>query len=286
MKKSLCRFMGSALMILTLNSCEKEINNIKYPEFVPKWNISGYLSPDNSINTIIMDRNFGNYGSQTQLADMGNPILTLSDGTNQIVFDTFSRKYKIKKSDFPIEEGKTYSLKIRTDKGYNAEALCTVPFRGKLDLEVDTTIIKYTYENYGTYLSVHTNLYFTDIKGIDNYYMVFCEEINYSSLGKQSRYISSLQVNPRPYLNDKGKDGLRSKVTIDGANLSDQVDSSFLKVYMLNTDKAYYEYRKSVEKYRSGEDPFTEASPVYSNITGGLGIFAAYTVDSLTFRLK
>jgi hypothetical protein len=95
-----------------------------------------------------------------------------------------------------------------------------------------------------------------------------------------------MPLDQKAYFNDKGMDGLRAKVSIEGIGLSDMTDSCFLKIYLLNTDKAYYDYQKSLEKYNSGEDPFTEPSPVYSNISGGLGIFAAYTVDSLIYRLK
>lgn len=287
MKRVFYKFIVSVLAILSFISCEKEVNNIKYPEFKPKWDISGYLSPDNLINTILLSRNLRNYGNEWQFDDMGHPTVTLSDGTNLIDFDSTQMRYGgIKRSDFPIEEGKTYTLKVKTDKGFNAEASCTVPFRGNFDLEIDTTITKYLYQDSIVLLSVHPDFYFTDAKGVDNYYMIFCEEIRYNSDRPQSPYINSLHVGEKAYFNDKGRDGLRLKLPLESTGLSNMTDSCFLKIYLLNTDKVYYDYQKSVDKYNSGEDPFTEPSPVYSNITGGLGIFASYTVDSLTFRLK
>jgi hypothetical protein len=63
-------------------------------------------------------------------------------------------------------------------------------------------------------------------------------------------------------------------------------DSAFIKIYLLNTEKSYYLYQKSLEDYKSGEDPFTEVTPVYSNIDGGLGIFTSFTIDSLIYRLR
>ena len=38
-----------------------------------------------------------------------------------------------------LTEGKTYTLKIKSDNGIYAEAICTVPLKGKIDLEIDTT---------------------------------------------------------------------------------------------------------------------------------------------------
>jgi hypothetical protein len=63
-------------------------------------------------------------------------------------------------------------------------------------------------------------------------------------------------------------------------------DSAFLRIYLLSTDKPYYDFHKSLENYSLGDTPFAEPSFVYSNVKGGLGIFASYTLDSLIFRLK
>jgi hypothetical protein len=63
-------------------------------------------------------------------------------------------------------------------------------------------------------------------------------------------------------------------------------DSAFLRIYLLNTDKPYYDFHKSLENYSLGDYPFTEPSFLYSNVKGGLGIFASYTLDSLIFRVK
>lgn len=282
----LYKSLVSVLAVIVFISCEKEVDNIKYPEFKLKWVISGYLSPDNLVNSIKLSQSLRNYGTPWLIEDMRNNTVTLSDGTNMIVLDSTMLRYGLKSSDFPIIEGKTYTLKVKSDKGFNAEASCTVPFRGNFNLEIDTTITIYHLPDSIVISSVKPDIYFTDTQGIDNYYMFFCEEIRYMSKWSKSPYINAIPGFEKTYFNDKGIDGLRSKITLSGAGLSKDVDSSFLKVYLLNTDKAYYDYQKSLYKYNSGEDPFTEPSPVYSNISGGLGIFAAYTVDSLVFRLK
>jgi hypothetical protein len=63
-------------------------------------------------------------------------------------------------------------------------------------------------------------------------------------------------------------------------------DSAFLRIYLLSTDKPYYDLHKSLENPSLGDAPFTEPSFLYSNVKGGLGIFASYTLDSLIFRVK
>jgi hypothetical protein len=63
-------------------------------------------------------------------------------------------------------------------------------------------------------------------------------------------------------------------------------DSLFLNIYVLNTEKSYFLFHKSLKNYKNGENPFSEATPVYSNINGGFGVFTSYTIDSLVVRLK
>jgi hypothetical protein len=286
MKRALYTLIVSVLATISFISCEKEVNNIKYPEYKPKWNISGYLSPDNRKSRIIISMSLRNYGNPWQFDDMGKPEVTISDGTNLLDIDSTQMREGIKTSDFPIEEGKTYTLKVTSDKGFNAEASCTVPLRGNFDLGIDTTITRYMYQDSILLLFVHPDFYFTDTKGVDNYYMILCEKIVYSPDNKPSMSVNEVYMGQNQYFNDKGIDGLRSKISIETTGIPKTADSSFLKIFLLNTDKTYYDFKKSLEKYNSGENPFTEPSPVYSNIKNGLGIFAAYTVDSLVIRLK
>lgn len=175
---------------------------------------------------------------------------------------------------------------MESDNGLYADALCTVPLKGKTDLEIDTSRI----DNYnqrpvdGIYFN--TGISYTDSKGENNYYILLCQEVAYISRWGVEPFIMSLALSEKEYFDDKGKDGLRSRIPLQVLGLGSEIDSSYLKIYLLNVDKNYYNYHKSLANYKSGEDPFTETSPVYSNISGGLGIFAAYTIDSMIFRLK
>lgn len=275
-----------AIVLIILISCEKEVNNVRYPEFKQKLVVSGFISPDNSKNYIRISSNKRIYGDVWSLDTIGILSVTLSNDTKEISLDTSHLGFVCNSSDFPVEAGKTYTLKVKSDGGSNAEASCTVPFKRNFALEIDTfRIINYNPYNIED-LYFNSYFYFTDIQGEDNYYMFFCEQINYDSQLYGSPFVFNISGPENPSFNDKGIDGMRSKIALQVIGVPETVDSSFLKVYLLNTDKAYYDYQKSLENYNDGEDPFTEPSPVYTNIIGGLGIFASYTVDSLIFRLK
>lgn len=286
MKATLTKLLTSILFLMIFVSCEKEVNNISNPRYIQKIVISGFLSPDNEVNKIMVSENLSLYGDRFKWQSMGNLTATISYGTNEMSLDSTQFIRGIKSSDFPIIEGKTYTVIVTADKGLFAEATCTVPIKGKFNLEIDTTVTNTYYPDYGKSTYINTNVYFTDPREIDNYYMFLCEQIEYISKWSKTPDVFQLTMNEKAYFTDKGREGVRSRITLQSMGVGPDVDSSFLKVYLLNTDKAFYDYKKSMDNYNSGEDPFTEPSPVYSNISGGLGIFAAYTVDSLIYRLK
>jgi hypothetical protein len=61
----------------------------------------------------------------------------------------------------------------------------------------------------------------------------------------------------------------------------------YLQASLLHTDRHYYQYHLSVRgASRSQDNPFAEPTLIYSNVTGGLGIFAAYNRTAFAMQLK
>jgi Domain of unknown function (DUF4249) len=180
-------------------------------------------------------------------------------------------------------EGISYTLKIWNSSGLAAEASCTVPFKRNFNLEIDTVRSSDIILDNKYY---RVSIYFNDIQGEQNYYRLTCYQVSYNT--KTNKFPTAIKMTrtENEFFNDNGRDGMRTNTELGIVGVSKGTDSSFLKIYLLNLDKQYYNYYKSINNYSSGEDPFTEPSPIYTNVKGGLGIFAAYTVDSLIFRLK
>jgi hypothetical protein len=321
MKTSINILLVVIIIFSLMASCEKDVNNIKPPEFNLKLLISGFLSPDENKHYISIKTNVPIYYDTTVSWNPGHIIGTLSDGSKEISLrPRFHNFYKyavndsitffsdvpnsiynvpgvpdssfigfiFTSSELSVEEGKTYVLKVESDKGLYAESSCTVPYKKNLFPELDTVSIHYTnsYDN-SKYTYLQPDFYFTDIKGEENYYGVFSELTWPDPPYTYSKTQNKILVDPKyNCFNDKGIDGNRLKIPLESFSISYLHDSTYFKIYLLNTDKPYYDYHKSIEKYQSGETPFTEASPIYSNIKGGLGIFAAYTYDSIIIRLK
>jgi hypothetical protein len=63
--------------------------------------------------------------------------------------------------------------------------------------------------------------------------------------------------------------------------------SCSLYASVLHTDVHYYRYHASVRRAgQSRANPFAEPVLVYSNVTGGLGVFGAYTRTTTSVRIN
>jgi hypothetical protein len=282
MKKALLFITSTIILVL---SCERDVHNIILPDYVQKLVIHSFISSYDSASLVTVNSNQKIYGDLSETETPGVVSVTVSNGDKEVSLRRVLAGYIFTHKEMPIEEGKTYRLTVAADNGLKAEATCTVPIKRNLHLETDTLHQYEEIPDLGRYSIIRINVYLTDYPGEANYFRFATKykmyDSNYPQLadleptGEQSEFIS-----------DKGRDGERIFFNTTRVSDPSEHDSAFLIIYALNTDKEYYTYHKSLENYSGGENPFREVSPLYSNIEGGLGIFASYVVDSLVLRLK
>jgi hypothetical protein len=278
--------------MMLLISCEKEVSTVKLPEFNQKLAIASFISPSDSVSFVFVSSNRKVYGELGVDEPVGILSGTISDGSNVITLDTTSNGLFFRRDKMPIISGLTYTLKVTSDKSLTAEAVCTVPEQRDSYIQLDTFSIIQEVTGYGSWREFRMTVSFIDYPGEDNFYRIIGKYTGYSTY---LNYQDSLESRVRNESLWFEKEFMTDAVTdINGyiqntASFNSSFnyyDSAFLKIYLLNTEKSYYLYHKSLEDYEGDENPFTEVTPVYSNITGGLGIFTSYTIDSLVFRLK
>jgi hypothetical protein len=278
------KFIIIVPMLFILTSCEKDAKDVKEPDFNPKLVLSSFISPSESATYITINTTQRIYGDLSDIISTGKLTVILSDGSKEINVVTTDNSIMISHEKMAIEAGKTYNLTVTNDNGLKAESTCTVPAERDFKIKADT-ITKITTGEWGTIHVFSAEITITDFPGEPNYYRLYCLEEAYGVPYYEGHEVYRMIEFEDNILKDTGKDG---KTFLAGSfELVDYTcDSSFLKIYVMNTDKAYYDFHKSIINYAGGDDPFTEVSPIYSNVEGGLGIFSAYTVDSLIFRLK
>jgi len=274
-------------IILLLASCTKDVINVKLPDFEKKLVLSSFISPDLKYNELTLGCTKSDFGKLSAPEPPGKVSVSVSDGTNEVRIDTmlvdsnYFNRIRIRNMQF--SDGKSYKIRVDNDEGLTAEASCTIPVRRDFHIEVDTSVLlssnPWSGEKYST---TTAKISLTDFPGESNYFRLI-----FSVNGIQ--FVTPVED---VVISDKGRDGekiLLQSITFYPVttNSTYETDSAFLRIYLLNTNKAYYDYHKSFYTTTMGNTgPFTEPSPLYSNVSNGVGIFAAYTVDSLIFRLK
>lgn len=284
-------------MLLSV-ACETDVDLVNAPVFKQRLVVTSFISPSDSVSYFRVTSNIKIYGELHTEEPLGLLSGSISDGLNEVELDTCKIGLKLNHEKMQIQYGKTYKLKVSSENGLKAEAECTVPSRKTFAIEADTFSVLKKYPDYYTpypgvnyYRAMDFRVTFSDLPGEENYYRVFGKFIGYyKNLNPERNFtISNYLTFNEEFISDKGRDGnsIVLRTENNHSNLfPPTLDSMFLKIYLYNTEKSYYLFHKSLKDYNDGENPFSEASPVFSNIFGGFGIFTSYAIDSLVVRLK
>ena len=133
MKTSINILLVVIIIFSLIASCEKDVGNIKHPEFNHKLHICGFLSPDEINHYISVKTNGPIYYDSTLDYTSGLFSATISDGSTEIslrpifwkynnsgIPDSLINGFVFTSSELPVVEGKTYVLKAKSDKGLYA----------------------------------------------------------------------------------------------------------------------------------------------------------------------
>ena len=269
-----------------ITGCESNVTDVRLPEYRPKLVIAAFLSPTDTLNSIQIGSTMRIYGDQYDFESPGKYSGTISDGIREVNLDTSKFGLKIDPQKMRIEYGMTYHMRIITDKDYIAESSCTIPLKRTFSIQADTASVPDPqYSEHGR-LEVRT--LFTDPAGEENHYrlQVLLKTYSKNSYPGTGWIVRNLRVKDHLF-SDKNLDGKDLvRYTESAINYMMNSDSVRIIVRLYNTEKSYYLYHKSIDNYKGGDNPFSEATPIFSNITGGLGIFTSYTVDSAVVKIK
>jgi hypothetical protein len=294
-------YLFSFLGLIMVFSCEKNAQDVKYPDFQQKIVIGSFLSPADTMSYVILSSNNPVFGelNLNVFKTISNAKAFISDGSNEIQMDTFKLGFKFLHRNMPVLPGKNYSIRVEGENGLKAEASCTIPVKHNFNLKIDTISNPFIYPDGYVTSEGFVKVKFTDVVGEANYYIVYVVDRVYEnnsvidSTGKIIEYKKhTLEYELKfknKLFNDIGKDGQEFELNSDvthGYWKYSYGDSSFLIFYLLHISKDFYLYQRAIDNYQESQDPFTESIPAYSNVNGGLGIFTGYTKDSVVLRIK
>ncbi|HEV7378763.1 MAG TPA: DUF4249 family protein, partial [Dyadobacter sp.] len=194
----------------------------------------------------------------------------------------------------------------------SVKSSCTVPMvvASIKTTDIDTVFSNNTFHPDTTILVKMT---WEDIKGVPNFYRVRAFlELEYTTLeGSNPENFKERRVRNRfsvDWDTDAGRNDLQNDINRDGTIFTSPQGRFKLPtsvVYALptgelhtleprskiiaimfqvdNTDEEYFKYHRSLQM-RNTDNPFTEPALIYSNISDGLGCFAAYNTSMVTYR--
>lgn len=273
---------------IACTGCEKYIQYVNAPEFEQKLVIASFISPEDTISDIFVSSNQPLYSYVDEEFSAGDLSGLISDGENETALEQRGRGLFFRQNQMKIIPGKQYTLKVYSSKGMYAEGSATVPEEKDLMIKIDTLTVLHDDVPGYTYTEFRISTSFSDDPAEKNFYSITGRFIGYKTNSnlKVDRYSERMWYE-ESYLKDT-KANAENRIKLDSwiSRSYHYYDSAFISVYVMNTEESYYLYHKSLDDSGYGDNMFTEAKPLYSNIKGGLGIFTSYTLDSLRLRLK
>ena len=271
-------------------ACIDDVDSINLPESNPKLVVQSFICPGDSIKVTVQSSKPYNYnltqqGNEWEFDWVMDAVVTLQNITTSeshiIPFMSTLNTYAIAASEFSIEAGHQYELNVSAPGFSPVRAVTTVP-------SGTPTVSNLTAENmgsneWGEYTILITGS-INDIAGQNDYYSVSTSQFTTYTWDEES--YTNLNNYLRILLTDTDKDGdtISFRVDVSGYSEDESVHSE-ARVMILSTDEHYYKFHKSLTTiYDVTDNPFAESTHLYSNIEGGLGVFASFvSVYSETF---
>lgn len=275
------KLLGLICSLLLLSGCEKEATNVVPPESKSKIVLYSFISPQDAFIKVKLTKSIPFFGTrQNFYGDFENVVdanVTITNGsqTSTIDYDPNSFEYRLSSLLFPILPNQTYTLNVIAADGETISASCKIP--NDSIVNVITEVPEIT-ENYTTQSKVISK--FQDFSGIENYYRAYAQYIIFDTLNLDTNYLDSYDQN---LTGDYEKDGQTIELVNDfltpiNAPQYYYNENSIVKgydIYLMNIDANYYKYQNSADNF-GYDDPFREPTPIYTNVVGGLGVFAGY----------
>jgi hypothetical protein len=133
----------------------------------------------------------------------------------------------------------------------------------------------------------------SDPTGSGNFYRISSELEEVTSLlfdgTPGSKSVSPADWEAQETISDQGQDGqLLVSPRGNWRRFSSETSlCTTIHAHLLHTDEHYYNYYRSVRRAKQRQaNPFAEPVLIYSNVTGGLGVFGAYTRTTTSVRIK
>lgn len=267
----------TVVLCVCISACRKKDATVKLPEVPSKLVLVSFISPQDTIIKVTVSLSqplYNNINANTfgVVAD-ARVVISSALGSAELSYDAFSKSYLIYTTALQIVEGMTYKITVSTPDGKYAEASTSIPSRN--------TSLNFSIPSDSTSLICHWN----DSPSGKDYYRLFLQNSSYylfEGYNQGGSFSDTIQANyvSTAWVTDEERDGGTLTTSMEYLPMYFQKNSR--QLYLLHVSKEYYDYGTRLPQAENGNGPFTEPVMMYSNVSGGFGIFAGYNGYKLT----
>jgi hypothetical protein len=291
---SYLRLLALLLPVLGFQACEKDITDTVNINTKPDLVATAFISPQDTVFEVRVAKTRPVVGKviSADEARVKDATVRISRGSESVLltYDPQRQVYRAYTRLLPVVAGQTYALQVTTPDNYKVTGSCTVPTtEGVAITELRQDTRKRTWADGQEYHELIFSFKWQDAPGRENYYH-YVAELEYADPQTQHPIRIPLYHEGKALLSDEMKDGQVFSAFIPYGRMMPGQPGRYagdLHLYLAVTDRAYYLYHESLRQHQQAQDnPFAEPVLVYSNVTGGLGVFAAYNQIQGTYHLE
>ncbi|GAB1403071.1 hypothetical protein MASR1M74_02490 [Lentimicrobium sp.] len=266
----------STIGVLLFTSCNQLITEVDPPQSTPKLVVYSVISPQDTLIEVKVYKSHPLFSGtpyqsyENKFPPLTNATVLLSGAGKSVtlLYDTETETYTIDAQLFNITPGGQYELKVMAPDLQQVTAECTVPPDTPSAVEITHMG---TVDNYDTD-SWYMEFNFKDLKGEGHYYTVNMGTFYNNNPWTDETYLIDMGFKGEQLITDKNMDESVYKYKSYPINL-EMITYNFIWISLSLVDENYYKYKQSVNSFQ-GDNPFSEPTPIFSNITDGLGMFA------------
>lgn len=307
------------LLLVLVTSCEKDV--LVLPVHEPKLAISGFISLDSSYVLVSATEKNTPDTTRDPIVMLKGPQVKVVLYEDGVFFDSLQSRCVQKPYEWPFDTimnfyvsmkktkpGSKYRLEVSCPGYPSASAETALPLIVPIQ-NADTVMYQRHYSQNNidwTDTVCYLDIKFEDPANNQNYYMPSEYEYSYSSTADSGLFLFFLQENllfenqfdqyqyarsgsfNSRYFSDDYIDGKVASMRYYYGTLNSYGNYSFIPddvtVRLYTISEEYYKYNQSKLKYMEAEhDPNSEPVIVYSNVTGGYGIFAGISYSEYKY---
>ena len=272
--KSLSQLLLAMLSVMVcVSSCTTDAD-IPLPEVDPKIVVNCFIGDELTVikavvfksNPVFSDGD-GNYPYTSNVEE--NMYVVISNGSisAELVFNPETEFYEVGTDVFPLVPGGNYTLTVTALDGETVSANTTIPLNAPIVQSSSFDVAQISNDFYGEQTRVTIKQTLTDPSSSFDYYRFYYV--------LQDQFLTNIYVS-EDYSDDNSLDGnlLYNEHEMTAYYGSDNPITS-VKAFVIRGSEEYQRFHKTVYNQSPG-DPFSEPSIIYSNVEGGLGVFAGY----------